>query len=54
MFRNNLILYDELLAPFPTHLFSAVTDYLLSIFITTLHVWGPYPPSAIRGRAMPL
>jgi hypothetical protein len=45
----------ELLAPRPTpkleeHLLSAVRDCLLNIFAATLHMWGPFSPSAVRGR----
>jgi hypothetical protein len=58
-FRNKLIFYDEeLLAPCPSpkledHPLSTVRDCLFSIFVATLHIWRPSPPSATWGRAMP-
>jgi hypothetical protein len=58
-FRNKIIFYgEELLAPRPTpkledHPLSAVRDCLFNIFAATLHIWGPFPPSAPWGRAMP-
>jgi len=33
---------------------SAVHDCFFNIFAATLHTWRPSPPSASRGRALPL
>jgi len=49
---------EELLAPRPTtevvgHPLLKVRYWLFNIFVATLHMWRPSPPSATRWRAMP-
>jgi hypothetical protein len=56
--RNKVIFYDMMIAPSPTpnlknNPLSAARDCLLNMFVATLHIWRPSPPSATRGRAMP-
>jgi len=49
---------DEMLARRPTpklkdNPLSVGRDCLFDIFVATLHIWRPYPPSTTRGRAVP-
>jgi hypothetical protein len=58
-FRNKLLfLLWGVVSPTPNpkledHPFSAVRDCLFSIFVATLHIWRPSPPSATWGRFVP-
>jgi len=53
-----LVFYgEEMLTPRPTpkledNPLSAARNCLFNIFVATLRIWNPSPPSATRGRAM--